>query len=866
MLIKLKTDGKYNPIGVGRERVRLSVYTEGVCAESYAFEIFKTHSDACAGNAFYSVKSDSRYVYVDGARFADCTEYFWQATVFCENGETVRSELAWFETGISSNNFTAKWVKNSEFDGHASEFKKEFEINGRVKKARLYIVGLGFYKSFINGTETDDFYYKPVLTDFSIRKNLNNIDYDEENFKHGDKTVSYNVFDVTRLLKKGKNVLSVLSGTGWYCNTDKLITDLSFNFSDTPKLIFELRVTCTDGEIKVCSDGCECRNVAVISQLFACDKIDFTAEELPFKSAALCEPPSGRLIPSECENDAVIEEIFPRSVTEKDGVTEYDFGKNHTGGLAFSVKGTRGSKLVLRYYETKKNGVLNPETSRWPAYKDGKYLIGHLDQTCEYILSGNEDEISPYFHWSGYRYVTLECDGEYRASGIKSLFISADIEKDGFFESSDAFLNRLNEAFLLTQRGNMHCGVPSDCPHREKLPYTGDGCLAAETVTYSLDAENFYRKWLKDIIASQGKNGFVPYTAPYIAGMGGHWWSNALVIIPFVIYNLTGDKQVIADAFEPCLKLIEYYDALHAGDYIITKSCLRWYLGDWLAPEVMEANKDYLNTLAFYFAVTETQKMCDVLGKTEQKANLERLRLKIKRAINERFFDKENLNYCNGIQGENVLPAVNGVADERIAEKLLKKMVEKYEKDPHFDTGIVLTPRLLDALTSAGRSDVAYKVLTEKTFPSYFAMLENETTLPESWGKCWPGNPDSEVSHNHPMFGSVLCWVYKNVAGLDLSALCDKKVIFGPKLIKEVKSAKCSKITPYGKASVDYRAEENFVMDAEVPFGCTGEIGLPPYIKDVVVHGGKIIETKEDKTGKTLILRGGKYRIEGRIE
>ncbi len=862
MQLKLKTNGRENPLGVNKSIVKLNVETENIKVDSICFQLFQNKRDMEIGKASCTLTSNRYFCYVGPLN--SCEKYYWRATVY--SGAKVYSASTSFETGLSNEDFTAKWVENPDYDGHVAEIKKTFHINGSVKKARLYIVGLGFYKSFINGKETDDNYFKPVLTDFDLRTGLNNKGYNEDNFNNDKKSVCYDTFDVTDKIKAGENSINVLLGTGWYCNEDKNITDPSFNYGN-PKLIFELHVETKNGKQIIISDkDCQARNVNIKSQLFACDKIDFTAPENSYKKVKLAKAPTGKLYANEGVLDKVIEVIKPLNTAQNGGVTEYDFGKNHTGGLKMTVKGKRGRKLTVKFYEVKTNGELDILTGRWLAYEDGKYLIGHLDQQCEYILSGGDDFIEPYFHWSSYRYATLECDGDYEVKDVKSLFISSDVLQDGFFNCSNEFLNRLNEVFLTTQRANMHCSVPSDCPQREKLPYTGDGQLVAETVLYSLDVFNFYKKWFNDIVAAQGNNGYVPYTAPFIAGGGGLWWSNALVVIPDLLYRFSGDERIIMLAVDACLKLVDYYNTKHNGDYIIYGSDSSWCLGDWLTPEVTVLDKMYMNTLAWYFAICKTEEMCVIAGLNGKLPYLKDLKEKVKNAINEKYFNAKTCDYADGIQGANILPAINGVADALVAEKLLKKLVAQYDKDPHFDTGIVLTPKLLDALTLAGRSDVAFRVLTEKTAPSYYDMIDGETTLPEHWFKHWPGQPGTDVSHSHPMFGSVLLWVYKHVAGLDISELYAKKITYAPKVIKEVNGASMSKNTPYGRASVEYSVKEEFILKAEVPFGITGEIILPDYIETFTVDGNPatIMEKKDSKN--TFVVYGGEHIVIGRIK
>ena len=202
-----------------------------------------------------------------------------------------------------------------------------------------------------------------------------------------------------------------------------------------------------------------------------------------------------------------------------------------------------------------------------------------------------------------------------------------------------------------------------------------------------------------------------------------------------------------------------------------------------------------------------------------------------------------------------LMPAINGIASERFAKILVEKSVEKYQNDMHFDTGIIMTPIVLDVLSKAGRDDLAYKLLTEKTAPSFYDMMQGETTLIEFWIK--HHDCKGTISHCHPMFGAVLAWVYKNLAGMDLSRICDKQITVQPKLIKEVKSSKISKITSYGKAAVEYYCDEQFNMEILVPFGLTANVILPDFINGISVNG----KAKEN----AFTLSGGSYRITAKI-
>ena len=341
-----------------------------------------------------------------------------------------------------------------------------------------------------------------------------------------------------------------------------------------------------------------------------------------------------------------------------------------------------------------------------------------------------------------------------------------------------------------------------------------------------------------------------------------------------ILYRLTGDRTVLRQALQPSLKLIEYYNQIHDGNYVIRKTCAEWLLGDWLAPDAIASDIAYINTFAFYAAVTQVKEIAEFLCENETVLKMETLQEKVKTAINQNFFDTETLKYGNGEQGENVLPFAYGIVPKEYEEQLWANLVAHYKKTKHLDTGIVLTPILLEELTKRGATDVAMELMLQTDYPSFAYMLQNETTLCEHWSKYWPktkSSADSEdsalegdVSHCHPMFGSVVAWMYKHIAGLDLSEAYKKKIIFEPKFIKNVYEASAQKMTAFGMAAVKYDAYGNLKMQIRVPHGMEGEVRIPIEICETFYANGAIgQQLKSRKRGKYTYakLSGGDWMI-----
>ncbi len=864
MKVEILVNGKINAIGVNSECVRVAIVYDGLKKPlKYIYKLYK-YSDKSLMQELFSIESNNNQIYLTDYLAIDClSEYICQVILNYDNEEKIIEQTK-FETGLSISQINGQWIENPLFNGQVAEYFKSFNVKRKVIKSRLHIVGLGFYSSKINDKLTDDYFFKPLLSDFDVRENLGNQDYNEKQFANNKKTVYYDTFDVTDLIKTGENCIKILLGTGWYCNLDKTVTDPSYSFN-TPKLFFELHLYYEDGKEIIKSDeNCLVCNLPVVSQLFNGDIINFAKIKDDMILSRKACPPKAELLPSECSHDKIKEKLLPIEKKIYNDILELDFGKNHTGSLAFKVKGKRGAKLIIKYYETKTDGVLDINTSACGLYdRNLKKFIGSITQKSEYILSGNIDEIYPLFHWNCYRYATIETENksDFEVFDLKSLFITGDLKIDGEFKSSNDFLNRLYNAFVLTQQDNMHCGVPSDCPHREKLPYTGDGQLCMQSVLNIFDSENFYRKWLKDIIDSQREDGWIPYTAPYIAGGGGCWWSNALPTVAINLYYFTGDKKILCNAYEPLKNLLKYYENSTNSDYIVVKKAISWLLGDWLAPKDTFSNKELINTLAYYYAVEKTRETAEILGDNEYVLGLNGLKEKIANAINLKFFDYDNAVYAKGVQGESILPVLYGIVPNGYRERVLDKIIKHYKENPQFDTGVVLTPVLLDFLTQTGNEKIALEILLRKEYPSLFDMLKGETTLCESFDKI-NNKYLTDVSRSHPMFGSVICWVIRNVAGLDLSNLYKKEIIFSPKFTNEIRSCKASKQTCYGRVSINYDNSEKLVIELNVPYGLKGVLQLKDYDKtryEIFELKNGTIKYQTDASG--IILDGGDYTV-----
>ena len=842
---RLKCCGKTNPIGIDKEHLRLSFEIDGNTEiNSYEVRISsskkKLEDGQCDVKVFQNKDVSGHEIWLEQAYFKERTKYYWQVVTQTRDGEC-NSNIAFFETGIA--NWSADWICAHNSNQNVQNFKKVFSVSGEVENARLYICGLGYFNACLNGNPVDDTYYKPLVTDYATRNHPDNC-YLHESSSH---RVTYYTYDVTGFLKDGDNELSVDVANGYYSNTDRLPFELNYSF-DRAKLIFELHIT-EEGRKRVIKSGTDTsvKEQNYASTLYMGDFIDFTKMDGDYSPAILAEAPDGKPVAPQCEDDRVREILSPISENKISEGVMYDFGINHTGGLQLCVEAEEGDELIVRYAEVLgEDGLPNYETSAWHDKNPHTGQTIDIYQENRYILKKGINEITPLFNWYCYRYAVLVKPDTTKIHDIKSLFICTDVEQNGHFECSEKILNKTNEMFLQTLLCNMHSGLVTDCPHREKRPYTGDAQITMKASWYNMDTTSFYYKWFEDLLDAQTPEGLIPNSAPDIGGGGGYAWGNAICFATKYLYQFTGDKVLARKGYRAIEKWLSYYQTKRDEDYIIRSNHHEWMLGDWLAPGIVVSNIYYINTVCYLMAVNVAIFLAEQFAVADLR-KWKQLKEAIVVGINKVFFDKSNLSYGNGVQGEDVLALATGIVPKEYENALKEKIEHHYreETDYHLDTGIVLTPILIEYLTENGYTDIAYRIMTAKTYPSYYNLMENDTTFAEHWSKKWPdyyvGDSNSrlikgggDVSHCHPMYGSICSWLYERVAGIDLTRIWKKEVGIHPYFTDCIAWAKADKMVSYGKVSIDWKnGNEGLELQVNIPKGLTGIFSFPSKYKEL---------------------------------
>lgn len=658
---------------------------------------------------------------------------------------------------------TAEQVKDKNHSP-ATKLRREFMIEKPIKEAFLISTAQGLYQTFLNGVRIGEDELAPGWT--SYRKRL-----------------LYQIYDVTEKIIQGVNTWGTLVGAGWYKG------DISYHrihnfYGEYAAFSGELILRYEDGDKEViCTDdtwkGTD--SEIVFSDIYDGEIYDArletegwnksgftedgwrTVQVVQQKREQLC-PQSGSTV--QIQQTLAVKEIL---TTPKSEIV-LDFGQNISGWVQFCVSGNPGDTVELVCFET-----LDSEGN---VYTEN---LRTAKQTIQYICNGKENETyHPHFTFQGFRYVWIkQYPSEVLADYFKAFVLYSDMEETGTFECSDSLLNQLQSNILWGLKGNS-VDIPSDCPQRdERLGWTGDVQAFCNTACYLMDMHEFYRKWLCDLAADQQPDGAVTYVVPDVlepsqpdSFCGASGWGDASVVLPWILYQETGDKTIIHQQYESMKAWIDFVIE-HTEDGIYSYGS---QFGDWLGLDAEEGSYHGATpaelTSAAYFAYVSGlfAKMMSVVGRDEDAKKYGEVYSEAVRHFQNRYFLKDGQMSIQ-TQTAHVLSLCFGLAPEQYRKKTIDRLVELLEqRNLHLSTGFLGTPFIMHALSENGCLDKAYELLLKKDFPSWLYQVEQgATTVWEHWdglkpdGSMWSADMNS---FNHYAYGSIGKWLYEVCAGL----------------------------------------------------------------------------------------------------
>jgi alpha-L-rhamnosidase len=803
---------------------------------------------------------------------------YWKVKVWTNNGATAWSKPAAWTVGLLNlTDWKAKWIgcdRGFAWDS-VSKFSRlsaryylhQFDLKPGIKKATAYIVGLGHYELYVNGEPMGDQVLAGPPTDYT-------------------QSVKYNTFDVTGYLKQGVNAIGTVLGNGRYFTMRPKYKPKKIREFGFPKMLLQLEVEYTDGTKQtIISDNTwhfTADGPIRTNNEYDGEEYDATKEfpgwnnpgfdDSQWLKAELVQAPGGKLDAQMNEPIRIMDSIKPISINQlKKDVWILDLGQNMAGWLQMRVKGNRGDKVTLRYAET-----LQPNNELYVAnLRDAKV-------TDVYTLKGGAEETwHPVFVYHGFRYVEISgYPGKPELADFEGQVVYDALPTIGHFETSNDIVNKIYHNAYWGILSN-YKGMPVDCPQRnERMPWLGDRAVGSLGESFVFANGNFYAKWLDDIAQSQKADGAIPDVAP------AYWnyysdsmtWPGTYILVADMLYCQFADKAPVEKHYASMKKWMDYMRVKYMKNNIVTKD----KYGDWCvppeSPELIHAKDSSLNTdgqliaTAYYYHLSGLmQKFAAMLHKPADAQFFATTKQNIGKAFNDKYFDKSTSKYSNNTVTANLLPLYFGITPSAHKQAVFKNIVAKInEARDHISTGVIGTQWLMRGLTEFGRPDLAWKIASNTTYPSWGYMANRgSTTIWELWNGD-TANPAMNSRNHIMLLGDLIAWFYQEIGGIKTVNAGFKQLIMQPAIINGLDSVNASYQTAYGVVESNYTStKSSFKWHVTVPPNSSALVYVPAKSMDEVTERGKKISViKEIKPVKmendrvVLSVGSGDYDFE----
>ena len=785
-----------------------------------------------------------------------CTRYYWKVIVTTDADEVLESDVQFFETAKRDEPWVGKWITcDSRMERHPI-FSKRIIPRGKVKKARLYLCGLGLYEAYFTDgekTETD------ILKSAKIGE-----EYLTPYCNNYNQWLQYQTYDVTEEVSK-QGMLRVLLGNGWYKARFgfSAFEDKGF-YGNEWKLIAELHLTYADGSEEVIGtdESWQVRRSKIaFSNLYDGEHRDDTLSELPLEKAVFCEAPKGELTERMSLPVTIHETFEPKELLHTPaGALVFDMGQEFTGIFKLHVNVPAGTKIHVQTGEILQRGNFYNDNLR---SAKSEYI---------YISDGTEMDLVPHFTFYGYRYVKIEGIPDLKKEDFTGLSYYSNITATGWMKTGSDLVNQL----ISNVRWGLKCNfvdVPTDCPQRdERMGWTGDAQVFSPTAMYLEDTYAFYAKYLYDMAKEQSVlGGKVPHVVPSCGIEDAACvWGDAACIIPWNLYLFYGDKSILEDQFASMKSWVEYITKVD-GDNHGWRSV--FHFGDWLAldnpvqgaEQVMGAtDEEFIANLYYAISAGIVAKAAGVLGYREEQEKYQKLSEEQFAVVQEEYYSATG-RCCIKTQTALLLTLKYHLSkNEELTKRQLLKLFE--QSNHKLKTGFVGTPLLNNVLTDNGMNDLAYELLLNEEFPGWLYEVKlGATTVWERWNSLLTDGTISGISMNsmnHYAYGSIQEWMFRHVAGINTmeSHPGARTVQFAPTLNWDLRYAEAKYDSASGMYSIRWELsdKEHVTITMDVPFDCTAEAVLPMVAKSEKEAVAEVLGSEEN--GRYL-LEPGHYEV-----
>lgn len=728
----------------------------------------------------------------------------------------------------------ATWNEDPDADDRrAALVRRNFTVRGGLAHARLYATAHGLYEAELNGVRVGDDALSPGWTVYGSR-------------------LRYYTYDVTPLLTPGPNAIGAWLGDGWY--RGRLGWRAAFRniWGEDLSFLAQLELTYADGMRETIATDHSWRvapSPVLRSGIY--DGEDYDARlEIPqwsrpgfddtdWEGVQLRHRDRSTLVAPTAPPVRCTQELKPVSVhTSPSGARVVDFGQNFAGRVRIRVAGAAGDTVTLRTAEVLQDGDVYTRPLRGARSSDSYTLAGHA--------AGEQWE--PRFTFHGFRYVEItgwpgDLDAAVEAGDIIGRVYHTDLERTGWFSSSDPSLDRLHENVVWSMRSNF-VDIPTDCPQRdERVGWTGDIQVFGPTASFLFDVSGMLTGWLRDVAIEQLPDGTVPWYVPVIPAhhmwtpiRPGAAWGDVATFLPWTLYERFGDEGVLRDQYDSARAWVDLVERL-AGPTRLWSTGFQ--LGDWLDPaappqDPADARTDRYLVATAYFARSAqlVAGMAELLGREVDAAHYRALAAGVREAFAAAYIGADGVMTSDAQTAYALALAFDLVPDARrrqVAADRLAALVS--EAGNRIATGFVGTPLITGALSDNGHVDRAYDLLLERDCPSWMYQVDmGATTTWERWDSMLPDgtvNPGTMTSFNHYALGAVADWLHRTVAGLAPDAPGYRRIRFAPRPSAAVSSAAARHRTPYGDAAISWTTRGDLIeIELTVPTGTSGILDL----------------------------------------
>lgn len=823
-IIDFRVEYRKEPTGMSVKRPRFSwklqAEEKNVVQKSYHLLIM------CGKEAVWDstrIESDcSVLVPYKGRELKEETRYQVRLAVEDNYGNMAESHT-FFETGIfDAGQFQASMITHDFGPDETAcpVFYKRFRLEKKIKQAFVYATAHGVYEISMNGERVGEDYMTPGWTSYHKR-------------------LQYQSYDITRYLQ-AENEITLTVGNGWYKGI--LSFDCKPNrYGDQVGAFAEIHVIYTDGTRKVIATdeswGVRTGEICY-SEIYMGETIDTDRPERKEGHVSAILFDKAVLTPQENEPVRVTQRFAPNRIfTDPAGNQLVDFGQNITGLVEVRIKGKKGQKIVIRHGETlDKDGIFYPDTLRSARSHD------------TYVLNGEEQTLMPHFTFHGFRYIAVEGLEELEPEMFTACAMHSDMEKIGDFCCSNEKVNQLQSNISWGLRDNFF-DIPTDCPQRdERLGWMGDAQVFSWTAAFNRNTALFFKKWMRDIAADSSLELGVPHVVPDIMGSySSSAWSDAAVIIPWVVYQNYGDRQILEESWKCMHEWVDYI-CTHTNENGLWMSGFQY--GDWLALDKEEcadrtgSTDKYMIANAYYIYVTDiVRQTAVILGKTEAAGYYQKLGQNTLESFREEYYTSRG-RIVSETQTGCVLALHFGLAREKDREKILNTLKTNIVNHKnHLTTGFVGTPYLCHALSDNGAHDIAAMLFMREDFPSWlYAVNMGATTIWERWNSIMPDGSfemSGMNSLNHYAYGSIGDWMYRKIGGINQLEPGYHRFCLQPMFVRGIEEAQAELDTPYGKILSAWSCKDKKIrVKVSIPANTTAVLYLPEKEKPLELGSG----------------------------